>query len=121
MKWKKGVDKRIKPETAYWLGRVEEEWLQWFPSCLPTCTSAFREGSGAHGREEAFDLRRVPAPLNTTSSKEDMVWREIDFCQHIQKTWGRFLGVVLEPEWGKGSFYSGPHFHFQLNKPALWK
>lgn len=123
MKWKKGVDKRVKPETAYWMGRVEEEWKQWFHSQILTCTSAYREiAVGAHGRGEAFDLRRPPPPIGTPRlNKEDMVRREIDFCRHIQKKWGRYLGVVLEPEWGKGKGYTGPHYHFQLKKPALWK
>lgn len=110
MKWKQGVDKRVKPETAYWMAKIEWQFEDYFFS-PPTCTSAYREGDpGAHGRQEAFDFRRLRVPLE----------RIEEFCKNIQAAYGRFIGVVLEPEWGQGAGYTAPHTHFQLKEPALW-
>ena len=110
MKWKQGVDKRVKPETAYWMAKIEAEFQIYF-FAPPMCTSAYREGDpGAHGRGEAFDFRRLRVPLE----------RIEDFCRCIQGVHGRFIGVVLEPEWGKGEGYTAPHIHLQLKDPALW-
>jgi hypothetical protein len=107
MRFKRGVDRGVKPETAYWMGRLEAKFFYWFGS-EPTCTSAFREGPGGHGRREAWDLQRVNDPS------------EEEFCRKIQQEFGSYLGVVLEPEWGQGAGFTGPHFHFQLKKPGRW-
>ena len=89
---------------------IEHELKEYFFSPV-TCTSAYREGGpGAHGRKEAFDFRRPKVSLE----------RLEDFCRYIQDVHGRFIGVVLEPEWGKGKDYTAPHIHFQLKEPALW-
>ncbi len=109
MKFKRGVKRAVKPETAYWMGRIEAKFLYWFGT-VPTCTSAYREGSGAHGRREAWDLSRTGEPVSD----------EEEFCRSIQLQFGSHLGVVLEPEWGQGPQFTAPHFHFQIKKPARW-
>ena len=112
MRFKRGVDRGILPATAYWMGRIESKFRYWFGT-EPTCTSAYRKRAkgarcSSHTQGEAFDLRRLDA--------ED----EIEFCKQIQENFGEWIGVVLEPEWGKGSGYTAPHMHFQLKKSALW-
>ena len=105
MRFKRGVKREVKPETAYWMGRVEAKFFYWFGS-EPTCTAAYRRGPGAHGRREAWDLKRV---------KDDP--SEEEFCRKIQQEFGSRLGVVLEPEWGQGAGKTGAHMHFQLKRP----
>lgn len=113
MKFKRGVDRHVKPSTAYWMGRLESRFLHWFGE-EPTCTSAFREfDPGSHGRGEAFDFRRVENVMPGMNNPG-----EEEFCRRIQDDFGAYIGVVLEPEWGQGAGFSAPHFHFQTKKPA---
>lgn len=116
MRFKTGVNRDVKPETAYWMGVVEAEWKEWFDEPF-TITSAYRPGPGAHGRKEGFDVRR-PRILVLPSGERDNAEH---FCKSIQQKYGRFIGVQLEPEWGKGKKYTAPHIHFQLKGPARWK
>lgn len=118
MKWKKGVDKRVKPETAYWMAKVDTLFYTYFGQ-HPTVTSAYREGdTGAHGRKEGWDLRRH---VRFLTSKTVSLENHEGFCHYVQREHGKCVGVALEPEWGKGAGYTAPHYHFQLKKPALWK
>ena len=109
MRFKRGVKRGVRPATAYWMGKLESRFVYWFGE-EPTCTSAYREfDPGAHGRGEAWDLRRSP---DADSDEE--------FARRIQADFGAYIGVVLEPEWGQGPSFSAPHFHFQLKRPARW-
>jgi hypothetical protein len=112
VRWKDGVDKRIKPETAYWMAIVEQEFMLFFGwNAEFMVTSGYREGDpGAHGRAEAFDIRRPNAKVQVL----------IEFCKELQEKYGEYIGVVLEPEWGQGDWYTAPHIHIQVKEAALW-
>lgn len=108
--FKSGVIRDCKPELASWMERICFSYFMWFGE-RPVVTSVYRHGAGGHGRREAFDLRRR---RHIASSNYEA------FCKWIQEHHGRYIGVVLEPEWGKGTGYTGPHLHFQLKEPARW-
>jgi len=113
VKWKKGVDKRVKLETAFWMGKIDEMFTTEYFLDESTCTSGFREGDpGAHGRGEAWDIRRY-------SNVEPGAYE--NFCLDVQQRYGEYVGVQLEPEWGKGRGYTAPHIHFQIKAQARWK
>lgn len=117
MRFKKGVDRNVKPETAYWMGRIEAEWERRFDDPY-VITSAYRPGGGAHGRKEGWDIRR---PKVVTLPSGDVIDGAEALCKWVQMAYGRFIGVQLEPEWGKGKKYTAPHIHFQLKRPARWR
>ena len=110
-KLKKGVDPTCVPELMAWAECICYEYKCRF-GFTPYITSIFREGAGAHGRGEGFDLRRNVG-IHVTEFE--------NFCRNVQHKWGRWIGVQLEPEWGKGTQYTAPHIHFQLKKPAIWR
>ena len=57
----------------------------------------------------------------------DAIGKAEEFCKRLQKKYGRYIGVVLEPEWltpaqirqRGGIAKIGPHIHAQL-KSAPW-
>lgn len=107
VRWKKGVQRNVTTATAFWLGAIALEFEAETGETMRV-TSAYRPGDpGAHGRKEGWDMGRSLAPQF-----------DEQFCRMIQERYGRYVGVQLEPEWGKGAGYTGPHIHFQLKAPA---
>jgi hypothetical protein len=107
IKYMKGVEHRdLSHDMLHWIPYIYSAWHDMFPESDMVITSGFREGHpGAHGRGEAVDIRR---------HVEYLQYKYVDFCRKLQTYYGVWLGVVLEPEWGKGPGYTGEHIHIQL-------
>ncbi len=103
MKFKRGTSwEDAHPMLWYWLGKVEGEYANWAESETElTVTSMTRESPATSkhcpdrnvtGRCEAADIRRHG--LDKVSGSTAHV-----FCRRLQTKFGRYLGIVLEPEW----------------------
>lgn len=107
-----GEKKGLCSETISWITIIADEYQlhcmlagEYLGPCV--ITNGWDPDSNSHSTGCAWDMRR--------RNVEDE-----EFARYVQKKYGRYVGVQLEPEWGKGIGYTAPHFHFQLKGPAIW-
>jgi len=114
IRFKKGISLQINDALRYfWLDRVHEVWQEAFPGQMMWVTSGFRDDGSSHSNRIAMDLRRPDQPQYMVPVSTARV---VDFCRILQLYYGDFIGVQLEPEWGKGKGYTAPHIHIQLKE-----
>jgi len=118
MRFKKGISLEcVDPDLIFWLGVISVEWHLFGWDGAMVVTSVYRSGKGAHGRGEGADMR-------TKYITPDRVEA---FGTFLQAKYGKYLGVVVEPEWltkkqikARGGKVT-PHLHIQLKgKKRLW-
>lgn len=126
MKLKLGVDdSQCSPVLGLWIGVVARHHREWTPEEL-VVTSIRRESSKWPTRHVVKPGELVTAfDFRTRYLVEEQVAHT--FCRMLQALYGKWLGVVLEPEWltpaeleKRGGFLEvDPHGHIQL-KSAEW-
>ena len=125
MKLKDKVDgHRVHQDLWCILSQIEQEHQAWTGQEL-VLTSMRRKQRAKHSKHspgpcmpaKAADIRRGDL---------DAIGRAEEFCKTLQKKFGRYIGVVLEPDWltpkeirqRGGLAKIGPHIHIQLkSKP----
>lgn len=126
MRLKKGVvASRVHHDLWCILSQIEQEHQAWTGKEL-VLTSMRRKQRAKHSKHspgpgmpaKAADIRRRYL---------DAIGRAEEFCKGLQKRFGKYIGVVLEPEWltpaqirqRGGIAKIGPHIHVQL-KAVPW-
>jgi len=120
MKLKRGVNfKNIHPVLWMFLGVIAILYSIWADAEM-TITSMRRKGTkGKHPKGMAVDIRRWELDDNPSARANAM-----SFTIELQRRYGEWLGVVLEPEMltpaqikARGGIKKiAPHIHIQLKK-----
>ena len=126
MKLKLGVDdSQCSPVLGLWMGVVARHHLEWTNREF-VVTSIRRESS-------KWATRHVVKPGELVTAFDCRTWHLVElkladpFCEMLQGLYGKWLGVVLEPDWltpaelekRGGVLEVDPHAHIQL-KSADW-